>query len=43
MIYSFLQGLIEFQILKKDVNNLKIKIDLLFQKIQIETELWPKR
>ena len=43
IIYSFLQGLIEFQILKKDVNNLKIKIDQIFQKIQIETELWPKR
>ena len=43
MIYSFLQGLIEFQILKKDVNSLKLKIDEIFHKIQIETELWPKR
>ena len=43
VIYSFLQGLIEFQILKKDVNSLKLKIDQLFHKIKLETELWPKR
>lgn len=43
LIYSFLQGLIEFQNLKKDINVLKLKIDKLFQKIQLETELWPKR
>ena len=43
LIYSFLQGLIEFQNLKKNVNSLKIKVDQLFKKIQLETELWPKR
>ena len=43
LIYSFLQGLIEFQNLKKDINVLKLKIDKLFKKIQLETELWPKR
>ena len=43
IVYSFLQGLIEFQILKKDVNSLKNKIDNLFQKIQYETEQWPKK
>ena len=43
LIYSFLQGLIEFQLLKKSVNELKIKIDQLFHKIQLETELWPRR
>ena len=43
IIYAFLQGLIEFQNLKKDVNNLKFKIDSLFKKIQFETEQWPKR
>ena len=43
LIYSFLQGLIEFQILKKDVNVLKYKIEQLFKKIQLETEMWPKR
>ena len=43
IVYSFLQGLIEFQILKKDVNSLKNKIDNLFQKIQSETEQWPKK
>ena len=43
LIYSFLQGLIEFQILKKDINVIKNKINQLFKKIQLETELWPKK
>ena len=43
LIFSFLQGLIEFQILKKDVNNLKFKIEQLFRRIQFETDMWPKR
>ena len=43
LIYSFLQGLIEFQLLKKSVNDLKIRVDQLFRKIQVETELWPRR
>ena len=43
LIYSFLQGLIEFQILKKNVNNLKLRVEQLMRKIQIETEMWPKR
>ena len=43
LIYSFLNGLIEFQLLKKSVNILSLKIAQLYHKIQIETELWPKR
>ena len=43
LIYSFLNGLIEFQSLKKNVNILSLKIAQLYNKIQIETELWPKR
>ena len=43
LIYSFLNGLFEFQSLKKNVNILSLKIAQLFHKIQIETELWPKR
>ena len=43
VIYSFLQGLIEFQTLKKDVTSLRNKIDKLTHRIQIETEMWPKR
>ena len=43
MIYSFLQGLIEYQLLKINVQELKEKVDNLFIAIQKETQLWPKR
>ena len=43
LIYSFIQGLIEFQLLKGEVKDLKDKVELLFKRIQQETALWPKR
>ena len=43
LLFSFTQGLFEFHFLKHDVKMLKLKVDELFQRIQIENELWPKR
>ena len=43
LLFSFMQGLFEFHFLKHDVGMLKSKVDELFHRIQIETELWPKR
>ena len=43
LIYSFLQGLLEYQNLKKNVQELKLRLEQLYMKIQKETKLWPKR
>ncbi len=43
LIYSFIQELIEFQLIKGEVNDLKDKVELLFKRIQQETPLWVKR
>ena len=43
LIYSFLQGILEYQNLKKNVQELKIRLEQLYIKIQTETQLWPKR
>ena len=43
LVYSFLQGVIEFRILKQNVLELKRKVDALFMRIQRETQEWPKR
>ena len=43
LIYSFLQGILEYQNLKKSVQELKVKLEKLYIKIQTETKLWPKR
>ena len=43
LIYSFLQGILEYQNLKKNVQELRIRLEQLYQKIQKETKLWPKR
>jgi hypothetical protein len=43
LIYSFLQGILEYQNLKKSVQELKVKLEKLYIKIQTETQLWPKR
>ena len=43
LIYSFLQGILEYQNLKKNVQELKIRLEQLYMKIQKETKLWPKR
>ena len=43
LIYSFLQGILEYQNLKKNVQELKVKLEKLYIKIQTETKLWPKR
>ena len=43
LIYSFLQGILEYQNLKKNVQELKLRLNELFTKIQNETQLWPKR
>jgi len=43
LLYSFLFGLIEFQILKIDVAEVKHQIERLIQKIQTATEKWPKK
>ena len=43
LIYSFLQGLLEYQNLKKNVQELKLRLEQLYMKIQKETKLWPNR
>lgn len=43
LIYSFIQGVIEFRLLKRNVCELKAKVDALFLRIQNETSQWPKR
>lgn len=43
LIYSFLQGLIEFQILKIEVKELRHKIEDLINRIQAQTNLWPRK
>ena len=43
LMYSFVQGIIEYNLLKCDVKELKNKLEMLFNKIQEETKLWPKR
>ena len=43
LIYNFLQGILEYQSLKKVVQEIKKRIEQLYIKIQIETQQWPKR
>ena len=43
LIFSFLQGILEYQNLKKNVQELKTRLEQLYIKIQTETQLWPKR
>lgn len=43
IIYSLLQGLIEYEILKHDINELKKKHQTLVKKIQDSTNAWPKK
>ena len=43
LIYSFLQGILEYQNLKKNVQELKVRLEHLYIKIQKETKLWPKK
>lgn len=43
LIYSFLQGLIEYQALKLEVLELRHKIENLIQRIQEETQTWPRK
>ena len=43
IIYNFLQAILEYQNLKKVVQQLKARLEQLYIKIQIETEQWPKR
>ena len=43
IIYNFLQAILEYQNLKKVVQQLKTRLEQLYIKIQIETEQWPKR
>ena len=43
LIYSFLQGILEYQNLKKNVQELKLRLNELYTKIQNETQLWPKK
>lgn len=43
LLYSFLQGILEYQNLKKNVQELKLTLEQLYIKIQNETKLWPKR
>jgi len=43
LIYSFLQGLIEYQILKVEVKELKGKIENLLCKLHEASKLWPKK
>ena len=42
-IYSFLQGILEYEQLKTNVKELKIQVENLFKKIQRETQMWPKK
>jgi hypothetical protein len=43
LLYSFLFGIIEFQILKVDVLEIRKSIEKLIEKIQNATEKWPKK
>ena len=43
LIYNFLQGILEYQSLKKVVQEIKLRLEQLYIKIQIETQQWPKR
>jgi hypothetical protein len=43
LVYSFLQGILEYQNLKKNIQELKMRLKQLYIKIQVETSLWPKR
>ena len=43
LIYSLLQGMIEYEILKHDIEGLKNKQEELIKKIQYVTKYWPKR
>ena len=43
LLYSFLFGIIEFQILKCDVLEIRKSIERLIEKIQNATEKWPKK
>lgn len=43
LIYSFLQGMIEYQILKVEVKDLKEKIENLLKKLQETSKIWPKK
>lgn len=43
LIHSFLQGLIEFHILKYEVKEIRQKIERLIMRIQEETETWPRK
>lgn len=43
LIHSFLQGLLEFQVLKLEVKELEEKIQLLKERIHEQTLSWPKK
>jgi len=43
LLYSFLFGIIEFQILKCDVREIRKNIEKLIEKIHLATEKWPKK
>lgn len=43
LIYSLLQGLIEYEILKHDIKQLRIRQKALISKIQYITNEWPKK
>jgi hypothetical protein len=43
IIYSYLQGLLEYQNLKLEVKELREKIENLINRIQDETSSWPKK
>ena len=43
LVYSFLQGILEYQNLKKNIHELKMRLQHLYIKIQVETTQWPKR
>ena len=43
ILYNFLQAILEYQGLKKIVQELKKRLEQLYIKIQIETQQWPKR
>ncbi len=43
LIYSFLQGMVEYQILKVEVRELKEKIENLLKKLKETSKIWPKK
>jgi hypothetical protein len=43
LLFTVLQGLIEFQSLKAEVKELRKKIENLIKRIKEETQIWPKR